>query len=69
MLNKLFNSLLRSDTSEGKDTVHIAQHVTNSFAKKEPEFWNHAELHQLLSESHTDMQQKAGAAAAIISCL
>lgn len=55
MLNKSNPSLLRSDMSENKDTIHRVLHVTKSFAVKEPEFWNCTELRhpEFLSEYPT----------------
>lgn len=52
MLNKSNLSLLRADISEKKDTIH----TTKTFAKKELEFWNRTDLHNLeiLSEYPTN---------------
>lgn len=55
MLSKSNPILLRSDTSENKDMIHVVLHVTKSFAEKEPEFWNRTELRhpEFLSEYPT----------------
>lgn len=55
MLNKSNLSLLRSDMSENKDTIHTVLHVTKSFAEKEPAFWKRTELRhpEFLSEYPT----------------
>lgn len=69
MLNKSNPSLLRSDMSENKDTIHIALHVTKSFAKNlnSGTVLNYVTLNFCQSIPHTDMLYKAGAAATILT--